>query len=322
MADIRHIDVFNGDADGLCALIQLRLAQPIESERVTGIKRDIALLKQVKAGPADRITVLDISLDRNRADLERLLAAGADVFYVDHHFPGESLPTHPSLTALIDESPAVCTSLLLDRHLGGRFRLWAIAAAFGDNLGQVATNLCQEQGLSEADTANLRQLGELLNYNGYGSRLEDLHFHPAALFSALHHFEDPREAHAAAPEFSVLARGYAEDMDHVGALSPVLATPLAAAYHLPDASWSRRVVGVWANALSRQTPDRAHLILCPDGAGTQTVSLRAPRINPHGASAFCRRYPEGGGREAAAGINHLPESLVPGLIEDFARSFS
>ena len=39
-----HYDVFNGDADGICALLQLRLEEPLVSTRITGIKRDIALL--------------------------------------------------------------------------------------------------------------------------------------------------------------------------------------------------------------------------------------------------------------------------------------
>ena len=42
-----HFDVFNGDADGLCALHQLRLAAPVDSVLVTGAKRDIALLQRV-----------------------------------------------------------------------------------------------------------------------------------------------------------------------------------------------------------------------------------------------------------------------------------
>ena len=67
-------DVFNGDADGLCALHQLRLAQPAEARLVTGMKRDIALLKQVPAQAGDEVTVLDISIERNRLALEALLA--------------------------------------------------------------------------------------------------------------------------------------------------------------------------------------------------------------------------------------------------------
>ena len=93
---MRFIDVFNGDADGICALVQLRLAEPRESELVTGIKRDINLLKNVQADVGDNLTVLDISMEKNAIDLMRLLDAGANVFYADHHQPGE-IPQHAGL---------------------------------------------------------------------------------------------------------------------------------------------------------------------------------------------------------------------------------
>ncbi len=53
-----QIDVFNGDADGICALIQLRLSQPAESKLITGVKRDIQLLQRVTATAGDKVTVL------------------------------------------------------------------------------------------------------------------------------------------------------------------------------------------------------------------------------------------------------------------------
>lgn len=46
-----NIDIFNGDADGICALIQLRLAYPAEAQLVTGVKRDIVLLSRVSVQP-------------------------------------------------------------------------------------------------------------------------------------------------------------------------------------------------------------------------------------------------------------------------------
>ena len=103
-------DVFNGDADGICALLQLRLAAPADSTLITGVKRDIDLLKQVVAAPGDEITVLDVSMDTNRAALDAALAAGAKVTYVDHHFPGE-IPQHGNLTAHINTDASCCTSL-------------------------------------------------------------------------------------------------------------------------------------------------------------------------------------------------------------------
>jgi oligoribonuclease NrnB/cAMP/cGMP phosphodiesterase (DHH superfamily) len=80
------IDVFNGDADGLCALVQLRNANPQDSVLVTGVKRDINLLDRVTAQAGDQVTVLDVSLDKNRDGLSAVLKAGAEVVYIDHHF--------------------------------------------------------------------------------------------------------------------------------------------------------------------------------------------------------------------------------------------
>ena len=69
------IDVFNGDADGICALHQLRLTTPRpEALLVTGVKRDIGLLSRLQHVQDCDITVLDISLDHNRNSLQELLA--------------------------------------------------------------------------------------------------------------------------------------------------------------------------------------------------------------------------------------------------------
>jgi hypothetical protein len=54
-----HFDVFNGDADGICSLLQLRLAAPIDSVLVTGVKCDTGLLPRVIAQPGDIVTVFD-----------------------------------------------------------------------------------------------------------------------------------------------------------------------------------------------------------------------------------------------------------------------
>ena len=53
-----HYYVFNGDADGLCALQQLRLAEAPQAVLVTGVKRDIQLLRRIEAGCGDQVTVL------------------------------------------------------------------------------------------------------------------------------------------------------------------------------------------------------------------------------------------------------------------------
>ena len=130
---MKNYDVYNGDADGLCALTQLRNAQPREAELVTGVKRDINLLQRVQAAQGDTVTVLDVSLDKNREGLERVLAAGAEVLYFDHHFAGD-IPAGNNLEAIINTAPDVCTSLLVNNYLEGQFLEWAVVGTFGDNL--------------------------------------------------------------------------------------------------------------------------------------------------------------------------------------------
>ncbi|HCD56545.1 DHH family phosphoesterase [Haliea sp.] len=317
-----NYDVFNGDADGLCALVQLRRAEPLDAVLVTGVKRDIALLQQVEAGPGDRVTVLDISLDKNRADLQRLLAAGADVFYCDHHFAGE-IPASPQLETLINPAPDVCTSLLINGRLQGAYTAWAVTGAFGDNLRDSAQRLAKTLGLSAAQVQALEDLGIYINYNGYGPALEDLHFAPAELYQLLARHDDPFQfMDAERGHFERLETGYREDMAAAAALEPIHRGESAAVYQLPDAAWARRVSGVFGNDLANQDPARAHAVVTARKDGDYLVSVRAPLNNKTGADALCREFPTGGGRAAAAGINALPADQLQAFIERIAAFYA
>lgn len=317
-----HIDVFNGDADGICALIQLRLAHPVESTLITGIKRDIALLQRVQSHAGDQLTVLDISLAKNHADLLRLLDQGAEVLYVDHHQPGD-IPTHPALTTLIDTNANTCTSLLMDQHLQGQYSTWAITAAFGDNLHEVAEYKAKQLGLTEHQTNQLKQLGTCINYNGYGSSLEDLHFDPDHLYKEMTSYHSPFEFMQDNQEtYEKLLQGYADDMRNAQNVPAETANPHIAVYILPDAIWSRRISGVFSNDLANQYPDRAHAILSYNKQGGYLISVRAPLNNKQGADELCSSFPSGGGRKAAAGINHLPQSELPEFIKRFTHTYS
>ena len=46
---VAFYDIFNGDADGICALHQLRMTEPREAELVTGTKREIRLVERCAA---------------------------------------------------------------------------------------------------------------------------------------------------------------------------------------------------------------------------------------------------------------------------------
>lgn len=319
-------DCFNGDADGICSLVQLRLAQPKHSTLVTGIKRDIKLLNKIDAQPGDDITVLDVSMAKNTAALVKALDAGARVFYADHHQAGD-IPQADNLEAHINTASNVCTALIINGYLKGAYQDWAIVAAFGDNITAVAEQMCTKVGYSEQQTGQLRQLGICMNYNGYGATEDDLFYHPAELYRIAVQYASPFEfIEKEAEVFNTLVTGYEQDMAKALAVEPCHVSDNAAMFILPNEKWARRVSGVVGNELANQFPDRAHAILTEreelhtgdssEPEKTYQVSIRAPKNNPVGADDIAVKF-GGGGRKGAAGIDVLPKSLLFALFEEF-----
>lgn len=313
-------DVFNGDADGICALQQLRLTKPLESILITGVKRDIKLLARVEAQAGDQVTVLDISLDKNRDDLQRLLRQGVQVEYFDHHFAGD-IPQHEALEAHINTASTACTSLLVNNYLRNSYSAWAVTGAYGDNLYECADRLARETGVCVNESEALKELGTYLNYNGYGSALEDLYFAPDELYRRLKPYTSPLDFIANDEAFMLLKNGYAEDMARGRAIKPAIQTDRYSLVLLADAPWARRVSGVLANEMARSAPGRAHALVNTMADGSLRVSVRAPLKNPVGADVLCMAFPGGGGRQAAAGINNLPEDQYDAFVEKFSTAF-
>jgi hypothetical protein len=311
-----NYDVFNGDADGLCALHQLRLAYPQKAELITGVKRDIRLLHTIDCQQGDQITVLDLSLDTNFAELSNLLERGARFVYFDHHAASKRF-AHPGLQLHWDEDPDMCTSLLVDHHLAGRHQLWAIVAAFGDNLLAVGERMAHTRGLSITQMQALKQLGFLLNYNAYGEQISDLHYHPADLYAQMHAYISPFDCIAEAEFFPVLAEAYANDAAKIRELQPVWQRENGCIYVLPNQKWARRMSGMLANQLSQDRQHQSFAVLTQREDGDYLVSVRSASPEQHPAHVFCTNFPSGGGRQLAAGINSLPAAQ----LEQFSQHF-
>lgn len=310
-------DVFNGDADGIISLVQLRLSDPREAKLVTGRKRDISLLDRVNAAPGDRITVLDISMRSNLPDLQRLLDEGASVLYFDHHNAGEGVD-HPNLKAHINTAGEICTAVLVDQFLDGAHRAWAVAACYGDNFPAMAERLAHGRRFPmEA----LKTLGEMANYNGYGASEADLHFHPADLYREMAGFATPMVFLAEKPGvIGKLTQGYADDFRMADGSKTLTSEKVGEIRVLPDAAASRRISGMFGNQLAQDNPDRAHAILT-EQAGGFLVSIRAPIATRRGADVLAMQFETGGGRAAAAGINHLKTSDLDRFVEAFREAF-
>ncbi|MEL6686323.1 MAG: DHH family phosphoesterase [Pseudomonadota bacterium] len=318
-------DLFNGDADGIFSLLQLRQTDPRhDAVRITGVKRAIKLFPQIagKAGAGDRITALDISMAKNADGLRQVLSDGADVLYIDHHQTGD-IPDHDNLTVLTDQAKETCTAYLVDQYLDGAKPAWAICGAYGDNFQGLAQRIAAQRGLT-LPMGRLRKLGELVNYNAYGTTIDDLHIHPSDLFATLLDYPGPVEfLDDRHPTFLMLRDGYDSDWDvaqnarelDVSDAGQVLALPVGAA--------SNRISGLFGNALVDEDPDQAFAVLTelPDGVHYR-VSIRAPRARQTGSAATLAQAFGGGGRTAAAGIDDLADRDLADFIAQFRQAFA
>ena len=321
-------DIFNGDADGICSLLQLRLDCPRDAVLVTGVKRKVDLLNTLSiehvVSQDDKITVLDVSMLKNQPGLKSALTQGAQVFYADHHQSGD-IPKHPNLTAHINLSPETCTGLIINKHLENRYLLWALTAAFGDNLIDTANTLGEQHNIDGATLALVQELGTYINYNGYGASLEDLFYHPATLFNILLPYTSPidfiEDGHDA---FKTLEEGYQSDFSQANSADVIHKSAQASAYLLPNERWARRVSGVFGNDLANQAPNSAHAVLTEQTKDNQKgylISIRAPLTNKRHADTLASKFPSGGGRKAAAGINFLPEEQLSTFLQHFESQY-
>ncbi len=321
---MNFIDVFNGDADGICSLIQLRKANPQTARLITGVKRDIDLLKHINATPEDHISVLDISFKRNGADVKRLLDQGASIDYFDHHQSGEAI-NHPRLKTFIDDqSSNVCTGLLVDNFIGGQYRAWALVAAFGDNFNAVAMSIGSASGFNDDTLSSLQKLGVYINYNSYGESLSDLFFHPQALYQHLQQFTSPVDFIQENNHFyKTLAEGYRDDIALAEACPFLYQSTESAAIMLHNEKWARRVSGVYINGLANRYPERAHAIITENADSTYKVSIRSPLEKKELLAAdLAANFASGGGRKSAAGINALPADQLNQFIVSFKAFFA
>jgi len=275
---VADFDLFNGDADGIFSLLQLRQAEPRpEAQLVTGVKRDTQLFPriedQVRAG--DRITALDIGMARNTPSLKTVLQTGAEVFFCDHHATGD-IPQHGNLTLLADASRETCTAYLIDGHLKGAKAAWAVCGAYGDNFQALAARIASDRNVS-LPLSRLRELGELVDYNAYGLTIEDLHFNPADLYKRLLAYPDPMAFIEDAPEaLEILRQGNRSDWEIAEQAREVHISNAGQILSLPASPASNRISGLFANALVDEEPDKAFAVLTHLGSDNGEMHSRKP----------------------------------------------
>jgi hypothetical protein len=316
-------DLFNGDADGIIARHQYRLVHPLKGvQLLSGLKRDVVLVRKLPKLGVDKVVVFDVSLESNEVEVKEHLGRGVCFTWYDHHRRGE-LKDGAQLDSVIDLSPRVCTSLLVDGAIDGAARSWAIAAAYGDNLREEADALGVSLGLSQEKRLELRELGETLNYNGYGEHPDDLAAWPVDVALEMEPYGDPFDYMRNSPLYAKIVEQKRGDEEAMGSVETLSLSTSGEVLLLPRGTSSRRMSGLYSNQKVNEEPDLAHAILThlEDGGGYR-VSIRSPKARPQGADVLAKRFDTGGGRSAAGGINRLPSADLERFFKDFDEVFA
>ncbi|GIR66806.1 MAG: hypothetical protein CM15mP71_0320 [Candidatus Poseidoniales archaeon] len=148
-----------------------------------------------------------------------------------------------------------------------------------------------------------KELGELLNYNGYGGDLSDLHFHPDDLLLLCLQAKTPQNF-MDTQAFMTLKNGFESDLSNAKNIEPSNGY-----YLLPNEAWARRVVGVMAHRIN-ETGEGPHVIAIDKGETLQ-VSIRGSE----GIGELCKMF-GGGGRATAGGIDELPKTEITALMNE------
>jgi hypothetical protein len=205
--------------------------------------------------------------------------------YFDHHAAGRCRYVR-TYAAHIDEASDLCTSLLVDRQLGGAHRAWALVGIYGDNLGAVADRLALDGGFEPGDCAGLRRLGVLISfYNAYGE-FEATCASRRLLLALMARYSDPRDmlVHERVDEIDAMRHS---DL-RLGADAAVLWQGHRAAC---ACCLMRRGIGA-CRAVLPTSWQRARLCACgAEGAGRRLCRQRACAVAlPRGAHALCSRF--------------------------------
>ncbi len=313
------IDVFNGDADGLCALHQFRLNHPAKATLISGVKRDVQLLDRLTSCSHTAIQVFDISLDSNIQALRTLLENQNQLKYFDHHAADQRFE-HPRLELHWDSDSQICSSLLVYQYTQAKYPDWALVGSYGDGLDAVADKLAAQHQINCELRKVCCELGRLLNYNAYGDTLTDLIYSPIAVAEQLRGFQTVTEFLNETSLLHHLREAWHADSQAAGDLHPVWQSPQARIYVLPDQAWARRISGNFANQIKYQLPDTNVAILSHKESGFQ-VSIRSAKPDSKPAVNFAKTFETGGGRAGAAGINLLPATEFDYFSKRFIEYF-
>lgn len=299
-------------------------------EYYTGVKRDVELLRHAKNIESSNLFVFDVSMLTNEKYLQSLINGDNIIRWFDHHKMSDIENIRNSIVYKISTNPAHCTAMMVESYfdpvvLVAGLRSWVMCAAYGDNLHSTVQELNKDMspGRTKETLDIYKQIGETLNYNGYGNQESDLTVHPKDVFMDLCEYDEPVDYYNNSTVFKKINTQMKADASELESTAQTLhESSVGDVILLPDSPASIRYSGVYSNLLSMGNRDKAFAILTMYDDNNYKISIRAPQNNPVGACDLALKFPTGGGREKAAGVNQLPTEKLDNFTEEFIENFS
>lgn len=303
----RAFDVCAGNADALCAVLQWRLHEPKVTHMVSGPLCVTDSLGSFHALPDDDLLVCNVPLEVRQASGLHAQARKARVQYLDCR--GRTTGhVQSQLQGPSSSAAMVCTSLLVNHLLGGKYGGWALVGAYGSTVTMGADTQAMRLGCSDSEREYLRRLGESISYNAEVLHPRHIYLEPANLYARLARYEDPLDflqAEALADDLDGVRQS---DLQKALAWRPYWKDAHASVYVLPDVDWASRVARQLKLRLASLDPDRAIAVLSPAEAGGFRVAVQ-PGIKVR-KSATAKKWL----------IEHLPQNEVDNFVGAFSAS--
>jgi len=292
----------DGDADGLTAAYQL-IKDRGNYEVITAPKRVVDLVNKVseKIASGSEVVILDLSSETNKQGLDNLLAKHVKVEWIDHHEQIADLES--KVLALINQSPEYNTSTIINEKVNGKYVEWAIIGAFGDNKAKKANELAQKHNISPKYLSQLKEIGKLLNYNGFAVIVS-----PEETLNEMLKHNSPK-TFAETAIFQKIKEQYQKDRAALGGVKPFYTSDKIVIYQLPESDASLAMFGEFANDLQAKDKSKIYFVIAPDEKPSRYVLSIRTSGNPK-ANEIAKLFENGGGRADAAGAN-ISETSKP-----------
>ncbi len=270
----RAFDICAGDADALCAVLQWRLHEPKVAQMVSGPLCVTDSLGNFPVFPGDELLVCNVPIQVSRTPVTQTPARHATVQYLDCRGPA-SLLWHLQAKGTIPTSAKVCSSLLVNHLLQGKFRGWALVGAYGSAVQFDSEAQALAPGCSAGERKRLQQLGEAISYNAGVLHPRYVYMEPAHLYAQLARYDDPLDFLQAEPVAAELDGVFQSDLQKALAWKPYWKDAHATVYVLPDEGWAYRVARQLKSRLAVLNPGRAIAVLSPAGSGSVRVAVQS-----------------------------------------------